>query len=191
MKFGLSDTVINRIHFAFSNVPEIEKVLIYGSRAMGTNRAGSDIDLTIIGEVPSDQFNRLTAEIDELNLLYKTDLSLHHHIENRDLLDHIERVGKIFYQRGDKKVKETERRITPARENGSERFRVFYGDRSMFDLLRISITRIKTNEQRLFIIPAADLPESDSIHFRSGINHASWVVIWDEDVSGKIKEIAE
>lgn len=191
MKFGLSDTVINRIRFAFSNVPEIEKVLIYGSRAIGTNRSGSDIDLTIIGDVPFEQFNRLTAEIDDLNLLYKTDLSLHHHIENRDLLDHIERVGKVFYQRGDKKVKETERRITPARENGSERFRVFYGNRSTFDFLRISITRIKTNEQRIFIIPAADLPESDSIHFKSGINQDNWVIIWDGNVSGKMKEIAE
>lgn len=83
------------------------------------------------------------------------------------------------------------RRYPPARENGSERFQVFYGDRSTFDLLRISITRIKTNEQRLFIIPAADLAESDSIHFRSGINHASWVITWDEDVSGRLKEISE
>lgn len=191
MKFGLSDAVVNRIRFAFSHVPEIEKVLIYGSRAKGTNRAGSDIDLTIIGDVSFEQFNRLTAEIDDLNLLYKTDLSLHHHIEDRDLLEHIARVGKVFYQKGDKIVKETERRITPARENGSKRFRVFYGDRSTFDLLRISITRIKTNEQRIFMIPSADLPESDSIHFKSAIHQDGWVITWDGDESGRIKEVSE
>ncbi len=191
MKFGLTDSVINRIRFVMSTVPEIEKVLIYGSRAKGTNREGSDIDLTIIGNVPFEKFNKLSADLDDLNLIYKTDLSLFAAIDNQDLIEHINRVGKVFYQRGDVVIKETERRVTPERENKNERFRVFYWDRSTFDQLRVTITRTKTNEQRIFIINSNDLPETDSIHFSSSIENNNWKIDWDGNVSKKIIETAD
>lgn len=82
----------------FLNYPEIEKVVIYGSRAMGNYRNGSDIDLTLFGKsLTYNQLNRIETQIDDLLLPYSVDLSLFDHIDNPGLVDHIHRVGKIFY----------------------------------------------------------------------------------------------
>ncbi|MDD5322441.1 MAG: hypothetical protein PHD43_17880 [Methylococcales bacterium] len=43
--------------------------------------------------------NRIETEIDDLLLPYTVDLSSYSHIDNADLLDHIQRVEKLFYQR--------------------------------------------------------------------------------------------
>ncbi len=66
---------------------------------MGTYRNGSDIDLTIKGEaVTHSQLLRIENQLDDLLLPYTIDLSLLHRIDNNDLLDHIERVGVVFYE---------------------------------------------------------------------------------------------
>ena len=50
MKFGLSDTVIRELQDVFRRHANIEKVLIFGSRSKGNYRAGSDIDLAVVGQ---------------------------------------------------------------------------------------------------------------------------------------------
>ena len=50
MKYGLSDKTIKKIHGAFKQYPQIEKAILYGSRATSIYRNGSDIDLTVCGE---------------------------------------------------------------------------------------------------------------------------------------------
>lgn len=80
---------------------EIEKVVIYGSRAKGNYRPNSDIDLTIFGEnVTHDLINIVGWELDDLLLPYTFDLSAFNNISQTDLLEHIKRVGIIFYQKG-------------------------------------------------------------------------------------------
>ena len=99
-KFGLRRDTVNQINAVFAQYPEIEQVLIYGSRAKGDYRKGSDIDLTIVGaSFTYRQLIRVGTEIDDLLLPYLMDLSLFSHIDNPDLIDHIQRVGKVFYQR--------------------------------------------------------------------------------------------
>ncbi len=49
MDFGLKKDIIDRINVVFISVNEVEQVIFYGSRAMGTHRNGSDIDLTMVG----------------------------------------------------------------------------------------------------------------------------------------------
>lgn len=99
MRFGLKESVIQSIHSVFDSHPEIEQVIIYGSRAKGNFRNGSDIDLTIIGDdMDYSTVLKLIGEIDDLLLPYKIDLSLMKHIQNNDLIQHIERVGKVFYE---------------------------------------------------------------------------------------------
>ncbi len=98
--FGLSSEVIGKINSVFRKYPQIEKVIVYGSRSMGTQRPGSDIDLTIV----SSHFNvtallKLEGELDDLLLPYKIDISLLHVIENKDLLEHIQRLGQVFFER--------------------------------------------------------------------------------------------
>lgn len=99
-RFGLAESTIAVINDAFSACQQIERVILYGSRAKGTQRNGSDIDLTIVGnEVTHGQLLALANQLDDLLLPYKIDLSLLRQIENPDLLDHIRRVGVVFFER--------------------------------------------------------------------------------------------
>ncbi len=97
-EWGLPVSAVEALQAVFSRHPAIEQVLIYGSRAKGNFRPGSDIDLTIC-ETGLDWagFQQVEAEIEELNLPYKVDLSLLRQIENEDLLDHIKRLGQRFF----------------------------------------------------------------------------------------------
>lgn len=80
----------------------IQKATVYGSRAKGTARRGSDIDIVLDGEqMVTRQLNRVCTAIDDLLLPYKMDLSLRTHIDNTALLDHIDRVGVVIYDRLD------------------------------------------------------------------------------------------
>ena len=97
---GLNESTIARINRVFAGYPGIERVILYGSRAKGNFRHGSDIDLTMDGaEISFEQFSRMTLELDDLLLPYTIDLSLKRQIGNPDLLAHIERVGVVFYER--------------------------------------------------------------------------------------------
>ncbi|MBW2185698.1 MAG: nucleotidyltransferase domain-containing protein [Deltaproteobacteria bacterium] len=97
--YGLAPNVVEKIRGVFEQFPAVESVIIYGSRAKGTYRTGSDIDLTIKTDGSETQrllFDVLEA-IDELDLIYLFDVSLFAEIENTDLLGHIDHVGCEFY----------------------------------------------------------------------------------------------
>ena len=94
---GLDLSVIEKIRGVFAGYPQIERVLLYGSRAKGNYRPGSDIDLTLIGEqLTMSHLMQIENELDELLLPYKIDLSLMQKIERRELIDHIRRVSVVF-----------------------------------------------------------------------------------------------
>jgi len=98
MMYGLDRKDIEQIQELFSKYPEIEKAIIYGSRAKGNYRDGSDIDLSLVGELLDiNKLLKIEHQVDDLLLPYKVDLSLFHKIEDNDLIDHIERVGIVFY----------------------------------------------------------------------------------------------
>jgi len=66
---------------------------------MGNYRNRSDIDLTVVGEsLTHSQQLRIENALDDLLLPYKIDLSLMHEIQNVELLDHIRRVGVVFFE---------------------------------------------------------------------------------------------
>lgn len=97
-KFGLSLETINLLKSIFFKYPQIENVLIYGSRAKGNFKEGSDIDLVIKGALlTTTDLLKIENDIEELMLPYKVDLALFHQIENVELVEHINRVGiQIF-----------------------------------------------------------------------------------------------
>ena len=98
-RFGLMPDVIDKLHQVFQRYPKVEEVLIYGSRAMGNYRPGSDIDLTLKGsQLQWNDLQSIESEIDELLLPYKVDLSLYDHIDNEELIDHIDRWAVEFKQ---------------------------------------------------------------------------------------------
>jgi predicted nucleotidyltransferase len=102
MKFGLEDYVLEKFKSVFIRYPEIDEVLIYGSRAKGNFRIGSDIDLALKGESLNDSIAaRLANDIDNLNLVYLVDLLLINQTENESLLKEINSTGIAFYSKND------------------------------------------------------------------------------------------
>ncbi len=100
MKYGLSDSVINKIKRVLRKYPQAEKAVIYGSRAKGNFNNGSDIDLTLHGDTLELQdVLQILDDLDELYLPYNIDLSIYDNIEDSDVIAHIDRVGKTFYRR--------------------------------------------------------------------------------------------
>ncbi len=99
MRFGLSDTVINELQDVFRRHANIEKVLIFGSRSKGNYRAGSDIDLAVVGnEIDYSQLLTILCEIDDLELLYSVDLLDYQKKRGTPIGDHIDRIGQVFYE---------------------------------------------------------------------------------------------
>ena len=99
MKFGLSDTVINELQGVFRRHPNIQEVLIFGSRAKGNYREGSDIDLAAVGKnLDYNQLLSILIEIDDLELLYRVELLDYQKHANTPIGEHIDRVGQVFYQ---------------------------------------------------------------------------------------------
>ena len=102
MKYGLKEETIEKINGLFINFPQIEEVILYGSRAKGNFKNGSDIDLTLIGNtLKFNDLLKILSDIDQLMLPYKFDISLYKSISDIELLDHIKRVGKYFYIKGE------------------------------------------------------------------------------------------
>lgn len=99
-RFGLKESTISQIITVLEKYPEVESAILYGSRAKGNYREGSDIDLTLTGaQLTYRIVARMEVEIDDLLLPYLFDISILSHIDNPDVVDHINRVGKPFYQR--------------------------------------------------------------------------------------------
>ena len=100
-RFGLKEKTIKKICTVFSAYPQVDKVVIYGSRAKGNYQTGSDIDLTIFGaeDLTYKILTHISSEIDDLLLPYTFDVSIFRHISDPDLINHIERVGLVFYEK--------------------------------------------------------------------------------------------
>lgn len=98
-QYGLKADVIQQIQTVFSGFPAIEQAILYGSRAKGNCRHGSDIDLTlkINGGGTLHLLTGIMNALDDLDLPYGFDISLFEQITNGKLLDHINRVGVEFY----------------------------------------------------------------------------------------------
>lgn len=106
MQYGLNEETVNKIIDVFSKYQEVEEALLYGSRAKGVFKPGSDIDLALKGgNLNLHVLNKIGLDLDDLLLPYTFDISIYHQISNPDLIEHIERVGVVFYQRQSKETK--------------------------------------------------------------------------------------
>lgn len=101
VRYGLKEAAIQKIHTVLERYPQVREAIIYGSRAKGNYREGSDIDLTLVGSEDLDRsiLNRIINELDELLLPYTIDLSLLNSISDPEVIEHIRRVGKVFYRK--------------------------------------------------------------------------------------------
>ena len=99
MPFGLPPSSLKQIRSVFAGYPEVETAILYGSRAKGNFKPGSDIDLTFKGTgLDLTVLNRVDNELDDLLLPWSFDLSIYSQITSSDLIEHIDRAGVIFYQ---------------------------------------------------------------------------------------------
>ncbi len=97
---GLKQEAIASIQAVFAACSAVNRVILYGSRAKASFKPGSDIDLTIMGENLSlTDLVKIEGMLDDLLLPYKFDLSLYDSIENKELLNHIQKVGLVLYER--------------------------------------------------------------------------------------------
>jgi predicted nucleotidyltransferase len=97
---GLTDLQISRIRSVIKSYPGVHQAFLFGSRAMGSHRYGSDLDIAIDGYgLTIDDLLQIRAGIDDLNLPFILDLVLIQRIDNPELLDHIRRVGKLLFIR--------------------------------------------------------------------------------------------
>ena len=100
MKYGLSDRTLDTLHSIFRKYPGIRQVVLYGSRAKGNYRIGSDIDLSLKTDdsfVRADLL-RIAGDFDDSDMPYLVDVSIYDKLSNYDLKAHIDRVGKILYE---------------------------------------------------------------------------------------------
>jgi predicted nucleotidyltransferase len=98
-KYGLLKNDINNIVSVLISNPKIEEIVLFGSRAKGSNRAGSDIDLAIKGEnLNLDDLLIAKIQIDKLSLPYKFDIVIYHKITEEELINHINRVGITLHK---------------------------------------------------------------------------------------------
>jgi predicted nucleotidyltransferase len=98
--FGLSDNTLAVIREILADYPAVNKAILYGSRAKGNYKKSSDIDLTLIGiALDHHILGEIAGRLEESPIPYQVDLSLFEQIDSPNLLEHIERVGEVFYER--------------------------------------------------------------------------------------------
>jgi predicted nucleotidyltransferase len=96
-RYGLPEYAISQIRGVLDGHPAVAGVVLYGSRAMGNYRTGSDIDLCL--DAPSMSLVELLGianEIDDLLLPWTVDLTVRQRVDNPALIEHIDRVGVPF-----------------------------------------------------------------------------------------------
>lgn len=104
MKLGLKEFELNYIVDAIKNFKEIEKAVIFGSRAKGNYKPGSDVDIGIYGEnITFDTVSALHVMLEGKGPLpYFFDIVDYTHLNHRELKEYIDRVGKIVFEKQEK-----------------------------------------------------------------------------------------
>lgn len=96
---GLSVHAIETIRSVLASHPRVTGAILFGSRAKGNFRNGSDIDLALQGPIDFSELAKIAWELDDLLLPWEIDLLQFDNLTNPELREHIARVGQVFYQR--------------------------------------------------------------------------------------------
>jgi predicted nucleotidyltransferase len=99
MQYGLSDQTFSTLDSILRKYPSIREAVLYGSRAKGNYRNGSDIDMSLKTD---DTFTftdllHIAGDFDDSDIPYFVDVSIYEKLSNPDLKAHIDRVGKVLY----------------------------------------------------------------------------------------------
>lgn len=97
--FGLPEATLTLIRDYFAAQPDIEKVVIYGSRAMGREENGSDIDLAVWTKGDKNLAGKIKGDLEALSTPYSFDVTDYRRITHVPLKEHIDKVGREIYAR--------------------------------------------------------------------------------------------
>jgi predicted nucleotidyltransferase len=107
MNCGLPEATVEYIRAVFYRYPEVETAILYGSRAKGNFKPGSDVDLTLLGpELTRQILGRIQSDLEVSPLPYRFDLSVLAQITHPELIEHVKRVGITFYQKNSPVVRQ-------------------------------------------------------------------------------------
>lgn len=101
MQHGLSAQTLQKIREVFARYPQVEEAVLYGSRARGDYKNGSDIDLTLRGgtELTHTILSQIANDLDDQLLPYTIDLSIFKNIRNPEMIEQIKHVGVALYKK--------------------------------------------------------------------------------------------
>jgi predicted nucleotidyltransferase len=98
--FGLRSSDIDLIVEILRRHPDIEEAIIFGSRAIGNYKPGSDVDIALKGNLNSEISNDVSVELNErVPLPYKFDVVAYATLSHMPLIEHIDRYGKVVYKK--------------------------------------------------------------------------------------------
>ena len=100
---GLTADILLSITETFKKIPRILGAAIFGSRAKGTHKPYSDVDIVLYGDLSFTDVESIIADLDELPLVYKFDVVAYSLIDNSSFRQHIERVGVSIYEKQQEK----------------------------------------------------------------------------------------
>ncbi len=100
-QFGIYNKSLKLIIEQLKKFPEIKKSVIFGSRAMGNYKKGSDIDIAIFGKnIHFENIASLNYQLNEiLPIPYFIDILIFHLLQNKELKKHILKYGEIIYEK--------------------------------------------------------------------------------------------
>ena len=99
--FGLKEEEEQILKSIFSKYENLNKVVVYGSRAKGTFNERSDVDLVITeSNIDRPLIGQIISEINNSNFPYLVDIQDFSTLKNKQLIEHINRVGQVFYSIG-------------------------------------------------------------------------------------------
>ena len=97
---GLSGATLAKIAGVLVGFPEVERAVLFGSRAKGTHKRGSDIDLALVGEALDWRtIGRIHDALDDLLLPYRFSLVHSGAQTDSEVAAHIARVGVVLFER--------------------------------------------------------------------------------------------
>jgi len=100
MKDAVPPSVAEEIRAVFRRHLQVQRATLFGSRAKGNFKEGSDIDLALEGDaLEGRHLATMLGELEETLIPQKVDLLLKKTLRHQELMDHIERVGVVFYDR--------------------------------------------------------------------------------------------
>lgn len=99
--YGLRKRDLEYIYAALAKWPQVEKAIVFGSRAIGNYKKGSDIDLAITGQKVKESIcNKISEQLnEEYPIPFFVEVINYNTITNQALKEHIQNYGIIIYEK--------------------------------------------------------------------------------------------